>query len=206
MSSRFSIHGPDPSPIEGRSRLSRARRAALQLVLVAGVLVATGCASLSKSECLAGDWVGIGQQDALAGWPPSRIGAHFEACSEYGVQPDPTRYEQGFAQGLVGYCTGPNGFDVGRFRHDDYYGQCPQQTEAAFLAGLELGNDVAALDGELVGLENRIRELQHEYDHKDTSADQRTDIRRHLSDLIHERDRRSADLERLVDRARLRGY
>ncbi|CAN5324597.1 hypothetical protein BH10PSE17_BH10PSE17_00880 [soil metagenome] len=185
---------------------AKTRRAALPLALVAIVMVMSGCASLNKSDCLKGDWVAIGKSDAWAGWPPSRVDAHVEACAKYAVQPDRTLYGQGYRQGLGAYCTFSKGFDVGRFSHDDYYGQCPPQAEGAFLAGRDLGSDAYAIDSEITRLDNSIREFEQQYKDKSKSDSDRNDARRQMNARIRERDGRYTDLERLVDRARARGY
>ncbi|CAN5129280.1 hypothetical protein BH09PSE6_BH09PSE6_04270 [soil metagenome] len=186
--------------------LVRLHRPVLHLALIATALTITGCASLSKSECLKGDWAAIGKSDGYGGRSPTRIDDHVEACAEYGVRPDLAAYRQGYRQGLVFYCTGAKGFEDGRFSHLTYYGQCPQPAEATFLAGREMGSDAANIDNEIAGLDSRIRDLQKQYKDKDTPDGDRKGIAREISDLDHRRAGLYTDLDRLLDRARARGY
>jgi hypothetical protein len=51
------------------------------LVIALTVLVgASRCATRSKSDCLAGDWAGIGRQDGAAGHTRSRFSERVEVC------------------------------------------------------------------------------------------------------------------------------
>ncbi len=88
-------------------------------VLVAGTgvllaLVLTGCATMSKEECVNADWQIIGFEDGASGSPPNRIGVHRKACADYGVVPDKQAYDAGYAEGLLTYCVYDYGLAAGR--------------------------------------------------------------------------------------------
>src|SRR5262245_45861049 len=100
-----------------------------------GVLVAmlalSGCASMSKNECLTVDWRTVGFEDGAAGYPADRIGQHCKACAKHGVTPDLAAYQSGREQGLREYCRPQNGFRVGS-RGSGYDGSCPADMDEAF--------------------------------------------------------------------------
>lgn len=81
------------------------RLIALIGLLFLSALALSGCATLSKAQCQAGDWRGIGYSDGAAGRPIAYIRYHNEACADYGVSVDTKLYEQGRAEGLTRYCT-----------------------------------------------------------------------------------------------------
>jgi hypothetical protein len=115
--------------------------------LVIGALAAVvalaiaGCATMSKEQCLQGDWRGVGYGDGASGYPTSRIDDHAKACAKTGVTPDASLYAQGRAEGLVRYCTEMNGFSVGR-GGGVYHNVCPMPAESEFLGGYADGERV----------------------------------------------------------------
>lgn len=128
----------------------------------------SGCATLSKNECLNGDWLTIGYEDSAKGEPRERIGAHQEACSEYGITPDFTAYQKGYDNGLLLFCTPRNGFIKGKSGYQ-YTGICPEKLETGFLDGYDGGREIYqytaksnALDHDLHSMNRRIVALEHE--------------------------------------------
>ncbi len=86
-----------------------------QLLLIASACLLNACAmpSLTKAQCLTGDWHGIGYNDGVAGRYPNYISEHQQACAETGVIPDFTAWEAGRKQGLAHYCTAANAKHLG---------------------------------------------------------------------------------------------
>ncbi|AOE50568.1 DUF2799 domain-containing protein [Kangiella sediminilitoris] len=80
-------------------------------LIILGLL--SGCATLSETECVAGNWQQIGYQDGKFGRDSDYVLKHESACMEYGVQVDREAYEAGRQQGLDQYCTANNGFNRG---------------------------------------------------------------------------------------------
>lgn len=78
------------------------------------ILGLAACASLTKQECLDGNWRQIGIEDGIAGRLPERLQDHAKACAEVGVMPDATAWESGRREGLKTYCTPASAYQVGR--------------------------------------------------------------------------------------------
>ncbi|PIE20558.1 MAG: hypothetical protein CSA61_01335 [Neptuniibacter caesariensis] len=77
------------------------------------VLAGSGCASLSREECVTGDWYGIGYRDGIQGQVESHVSGHQEACSAYQIKLDLDDYIRGREQGLKIYCKPDNGYRQG---------------------------------------------------------------------------------------------
>ena len=88
----------------------------LFLTALGAAVVATstaGCATLSKSDCIGGDWEGIGFRDGEKGRSRSRLADISKSCAKHGVVPDRVSYMRGLEQGLVRYCTPDRGYADG---------------------------------------------------------------------------------------------
>jgi len=97
------------------------------------VAVATsGCASISKKDCLAGDWGGLGFEDGAKGQSATYFGEHVDACAKVDVVPERSTYDRGYQQGLLQYCTPEKGYEEGA-RDGNYLGVCPAETQTVFL-------------------------------------------------------------------------
>jgi hypothetical protein len=115
--------------------------------LVSGALL-TGCASLSKEECLRNDWAAIGFRDGTEGYAMKRIHEHEEACRAYHIVPDLAAYQAGRDRGLIHYCTEANGFHEGE-QGVAYQRVCPTAREDRFIHGYRRGLDSARRNVEL---------------------------------------------------------
>ncbi len=92
------------------------------------LLLLSGCASLSKDECITADWQLIGYEDGLKGSSRSRIGDHREACAKHGVTPDMAAYNRGYDEGILGFCNYGLGLRNGQ-NGSAVLSVCPTQTE-----------------------------------------------------------------------------
>jgi hypothetical protein len=176
-----------------------------RLLLAAALPLFAGCATLSESDCGQGDWFGIGEADARAGHTPDRLARHDEACTRYGVRPDPRGYQAGFAQGLVAFCVPAEAFSLGR-RGGSYYRQCGPEIERDFLPAYALGSDVHAIDQDLIRIEIEIDHLRDEVKDEKNSPETRAAAEHQLGYVKDERDRRRHDRDQLLARARDYGY
>lgn len=92
--------------------------------VIACLLALGGCASLSKSQCLANDWQTVGYRDGLSGTNSSALLRHENACVKHGVIPDREAYLAGWREGVEQYCQPANGFAAGE-RGAGYSNVCP---------------------------------------------------------------------------------
>jgi hypothetical protein len=140
-------------------------------MLIAGLVALTsvfvsGCATLSKGECVEADWYEIGRHDGLDGKPRARLQDHREACSEYGVAPDSQRYYLGREAGLRVYCTPDGGYQHGRLGHS-YQRVCKPPYEQAFLERYQLGREIyytnqrlRTIDAQIDAKEKKLRDRE----------------------------------------------
>lgn len=88
---------------------------ALFRIVVMLALVGPGaCSTVSREECLAGDWRQIGIADGAEGYGPDRLTWQRRACRGTGVTPDAAAWARGREAGLRLYCTPAKAYAVGR--------------------------------------------------------------------------------------------
>lgn len=123
----------------------------------------SGCASMSRDECLTVDWQTIGYEDGVAGYSGDRVGQHRKACAKHGVTLDLAAYQAGREEGLREYCVPSNGFRLGA-QGGSYNGMCPSDLDASFAAAYESGRQLHALQSRLsnvsYALESRRGDLR----------------------------------------------
>jgi hypothetical protein len=149
--------------------------AAVAAVAVIGGALA-GCATMSKDQCLQGDWGAVGFKDGEAGRAQSRLDDHAKACAKAGVVPQAGPYFAARDQGLKLYCTQDRGFREGR-TGQSYAGVCPQLSERGFLVGYA--------DGQLVdAAEDRLSDARSDRDSADRRAEKRDREARGVEDEL----------------------
>jgi hypothetical protein len=136
--------------------MARASKHLIPAFLLPGLLAA--CATLSESECRAGDWRQLGYVDGLKGYGQPRLADHRKACARYGVVPDSTAWQLGYAEGQTRYCTPRSGYEQGR-DGKGYANVCPPATDGDFRPAWEDGRRVATLLSTLNEIDNRLREI-----------------------------------------------
>ena len=57
-----------------------------------GALGLVGCASISKDECVSGNWSDIGYQDGTKGKARGKLAEYAKTCAKYGAQPNRDAY------------------------------------------------------------------------------------------------------------------
>lgn len=164
-----------------------------------------GCATLSESECLRGDWYAIGASDGRNGYTTDRLAHHGKACAKHGVGVEAQAYAAGHVEGLRQFCVPPRAFTLGR-DGGTYYHQCPPESEGDFLPAYELGRDVYAVEQELAQLEKDIQALRKEMNDDEASNTARDIAEQRLRYVKNDRDRRERERDGLLERARRRGY
>ena len=123
----------------------------------------SGCASLSKEQCLAGNWEDIGYRNGRDGYKPESLDAHAKSCAEYGVRPNRDQYTQGYKKGIATYCSPSNGRHVGEAGRY-YHHVCPAELEPAFLRQYSYGKElhdakdkIESVKSELTKKEDQLR-------------------------------------------------
>ncbi len=128
------------------------------------------CATLNESECRTGNWRQIGYTDGLKGYAKPRLVEHQEACAEYTITADTTAWKLGYAEGLVQYCTVPNGYIVGR-DGQSYADVCPPDLDAGFRPAYKDGERIAALLNQLNEINSEISGITTRLDDDERRAD-----------------------------------
>ncbi len=158
----------------------------LKIALLPAIIVivafTSGCATLSKGECIEADWYEIGIRDGSSGKPRSVLDSHREACKKHGVAPNREHYYAGRTKGINTYCTPDNGFLIGK--QGGYYKQvCPIHSEQDFLNSYNLGKEIYNINRDIATIESKIVKLENELDKKETKKDSRIKIREEIRTL-----------------------
>jgi len=146
---------------------------------VAALVFVSGCASMSKSECVSADWFQRGLADGQSGQSPAYLESHREACAEVNVRPDAARWQAGWQQGVVLYCT-PNAAWSAGVSNQPYRGVCAGLDEGTFLRYHRAGQLVYRARYDLNQNQNLISKLEDQL-----RRSSRDDERRRLRDELH---------------------
>ncbi|MFA7241880.1 MAG: DUF2799 domain-containing protein [Sulfuricellaceae bacterium] len=150
------------------------------------LVIQSGCATLSREECLRADWARIGREDGVRGYPGERIEDHRKACGEFGVSPDPSAYRKGRADGLMHYCTLAGGYEQGKSGASYRY-VCPRELEAEFMRGFRTGTQIYELNQQITQLDGKIKAKEKELEKDKLPEEQRRSLRDRIRDLERER-------------------
>ena len=123
------------------------------------IALTSGCASMSKDECLTADWRAIGFEDGAKGLDSSAIARHRKACAKAGVTADFAAWEDGRRQGVRQFCTPARGYDFGH-RGGNYTGVCPADLEEDFLVAFSEGRQLWTLEQDVREVENNLRSVE----------------------------------------------
>lgn len=125
-------------------------------------LFLTSCYTISKKECLAGDWKGIGFTDGFNGHSPeARFEGHIKSCKRVKVVPDPAVWKKGYKAGLLQYCTPEQGLWRGKWGYT-YVGVCPRETEPGFLRAHHIGYEWYYRKSQVERYENDRKSMEQE--------------------------------------------
>ena len=117
------------------------------------------CATLSKQECLNGNWGEIGFRDGTNGRMSDYLQSHAKACAKSGVVPVQNLWEAGRQKGLPVYCVPSKAYAEGK-RGRELRPVCP----AAQLGALQSAN---AKGLEFHELTEEIKKLRFQQDELD---------------------------------------
>lgn len=169
------------------------------------LLALGGCATLSESECVRGDWYSIGARDGGSGYTPDRLSYHDKACAKHGMGVDVHAYHAGHAEGLRHFCVPPRAFTLGR-DGSTYHRQCPPEAEEFFLPAYALGREAHAIEQTLKELESEITSLRKEIDDEKTTDAAREIAEQRLRYVKRDVDRSERERNALLERAHRLGY
>ncbi len=96
----------------------------------------SGCAGISKDECLAGNWDDMGYRDGVNGESRGLLADYANICSGHGAGVDRGAYLQSYETGLNEFCAPLKGYDQGR-RGSAMPGVCSSRPE--YRAQYDLG-------------------------------------------------------------------
>ena len=171
----------------------------MRLLVLLMVFLVSGCATLSETECVQGDWYEIGQTDGRSGFKVSRVEKHRKACNKANADVDMDAYVQGRKNGLSYYCSPQNGFDSG-LKGRFYNKVCPIDLEREFLEYYSYGQEIHIVRDEITSVENEIDKKEKKIDHKDTTDEERKDLRKDIKYLIRDLRRFNRELSSLENR------
>ncbi|MBR3370310.1 MAG: DUF2799 domain-containing protein [Rhodobacteraceae bacterium] len=101
--------------------------------------VLASCASISREECLQGDWAAIGLRDGAAGErADAQFDRHVRQCAKVDVTPQRSEWQRGYDQGLQRFCTPLSGLSEGQGGRINR-NLCPAALAAGFDQGHALG-------------------------------------------------------------------
>ncbi|MDQ7091540.1 MAG: DUF2799 domain-containing protein [Methylococcales bacterium] len=178
------------------------------ILLIVTLLSTSGCATLSREDCMQGAWFDLGLSDGRRGKTFTRLGQHQKACLDYGIHIDNEQYNQGRDVGLKDYCQLDNAIDMG-LRGHRYQSVCPPETHAVFLRYNQAAYDVYRCQEDLEGLDDDLYDKENSLLNNKLTDDDRSQIRVDIRDLDRERQRIRDDLysrERRLESLINRGY
>lgn len=158
------------------------------LVLTAALI--NSCASLTKEQCLNGDWKRLGYQDGYLGRSHGFFQRHVKACERFLVLPDKLTWLAGHKIGARKYCEPENAFKQGLMGRG-YNGICEPDQHKAFVVLHNLGyreyRIIQSRDyyaREVARLENSLDEKEAYWDKVGLDASQTQEQRSYFRDQI----------------------
>ncbi|MYD44788.1 MAG: DUF2799 domain-containing protein [Gammaproteobacteria bacterium] len=187
------------------------------VIVLPVLLMISGCTSLSKVQCLEGDWYEIGLVDGESGMESARFDEYVDTCAKYDVVPDFVKYSEGRTKGLEIFCTRSNGYSEGR-EGSVYRNVCSGISEELFLVGYSFGHKVYSaletintLNSEISEKAKQIRNWEIQGDEildlsfaganeRERDADERNELSDQAADLQSDITEAKAQVKELRDR------
>jgi len=190
----------------------------ITLIAVISLLLISGCASLSESQCVAGDWETVGYRDGIAGKQSTQLLQHQNACMKHGAVPDRNAYLAGWEDGVRQFCLPGNGFTAGEAGRS-FANICPDDLQDAYYAAYqegrrlylakseidELNRTIAQKEYRLKQLDAEINSVEAELISDETSALQRVRLLDKTKELAAEQGELEAEIQQLTVDVALKG-
>ena len=160
----------------------------------------SGCASLSKNECLNANWEDIGIRDGADGRPEEYLIQHSKACAKVAVVPDRGAWTHGREKGLERFCVPYRAYQIGEYGGGFDAAICRQFDQDRLIAAYEHGREVNRLAGELNDIDGEIADIRTTLEREDLEKKVRVGLAFRLGQLAYQRN----DVERAYEDARYR--
>ena len=147
----------------------------------------SGCASISKSECLSADWEDVGVRDGANGRPEEYLIQHAKACSKVNVVPDRGAWQHGRERGLDRYCVVQRAYNAGEWGSGFDVGQCVNYDQERLTDAWRKGNDVHRLAGVVNSIDGEIGSVRTALDNEELEKKERQRLAYRLGVLAYER-------------------
>ena len=172
-------------------------------LFAAAVVLASlsGCASLSKKECLAADWEDVGVRDGASGRPEEYLIQHSTACARVGVAPDRERWLRGRERGLERFCVPHRAYSIGEYGGGFDSGICRNFDESRLIDAYEKGRDVYQRVSDLSAIDTEMRDIHTRLENKELEKKERERLAFRLGVLTVQR----VEAQRALEDARYRG-
>ena len=140
----------------------------IRLFAVAALLCGlSGCASLSKSECMNANWEDIGIRDGANGQPEEYLIRHSTACAKVNVAPDRGAWLHGREQGLERFCMPHRMYQLGEYGSGFDIGICRNFDQERLQDAYEKGREVHRTSDALGAIDGEIRDINVRLEDKD---------------------------------------
>ncbi|PNK60384.1 DUF2799 domain-containing protein [Psychrobacter sp. FDAARGOS_221] len=133
------------------------------LGIIVSVPLLTSCATLSKEECLTGNWESIGYADGAAGRSSDHLNRHNKACAKVGVATNYQMWEKGRQQGLKQYCTATNAYQLGK-RGSQLNAVCPASVTPKLDRINADGRRYYSINQQIVNEKKKLKEYTDDYE------------------------------------------
>ncbi len=173
----------------------------VKLLVPVMLLTMSGCASLSKKECMAADWEDVGIRDGANGRPEEYLIQHSTACARVGVAPDRERWLRGREKGLDRFCVPHRAFQAGEYGGGFDAGICRNYDQDRLVFAYEAGRDIYQRTSELTAIDTEMRDIHTALENKELEKKERERLAFRLGVLTVQR----VDAQRALEDARYRG-
>jgi hypothetical protein len=142
-----------------QNSITRPQRDHIPAALLMMLLLVSGCATLSESQCVASDWETVGYRDGLKGTQSSQLLKHQNACVKHGIVPEREAYLAGWEEGVRQFCMPENAFSAGEGGRR-FSNVCPEEMQASFHAAYQEGRQLYTAQAEINSLTRQIAQKE----------------------------------------------
>ena len=170
----------------------------IRLCAVLAALALSGCASMSKNECLNANWEDVGIRDGANGRPEEYLIQHSKACAKVAVVPDRGAWSHGREQGLERFCVPHRAYQIGEYGGGFDSAICRNFDQDRLVAAYEHGREVNRLASGLSSIDSEMASIRLELEREDLEDKERVALAFRLGQLVYQR----SDLEQAYENAR----